>query len=257
MDFLFSPCSDRQTAIMLQRQGVAKQADNLAQAHSSDHAELKIAKRRRPGDSQREQKEQTRKKLLEAAQVVFKHHSYSETAVEMVADQAGVSRTTFYRHFDGKLPLALALFDDIAPRIKNTWSQLFQIRNPTPTQVGEWLTQLIKESSLNQVLVSVFIQIDATEPDAQANKYRYYDDIWNLSGLGKGFDEIHREEIRAKFILTMLQIDQFLYLVCMRGYPNGDEILRNAMAEIIHNFLVEARTPGKAKRKQLAGDVPT
>lgn len=218
----------------------------MTQADSSDYAELKIAKRRRPGDSQREQKEQTRKKLLEAAQVVFKHHAYSDTAVEMVADQAGVSRTTFYRHFDGKLPLALALFDDIAPRIKNAWSLLFQMPEPTPAQVDDWLTQLIKESSINQVLVSVFVQIDATEPDAQANKYRYYDDIWNLSGLGKGFDEIHWEDIRAKFLLTMLQIDQFLYLVCVRGSPNRDERLRRAMAEIIHNFLVEARAAGRA-----------
>lgn len=227
----------------MQRQSVAQIIGGLAGSIGIENAELKVAKRRRPGDSQREQKELTRRKLLEAAQVVFRHHSYSETAVEMVADQAGVSRTTFYRHFDGKLPLALALFDDVAPRIKNAWGQLFRISEPTTEQVQNWLAQLIKESAMNQVLVSVFVQIEATEPDAQANKYRYYDDIWNLSGLGDKIDKLDYEALRAKFLLIMLQIDQFLYLVCVRGSPTGDDSLRSAMAEIIRNFLIEASKP--------------
>jgi AcrR family transcriptional regulator len=233
----------------LQGPGVTERAERLVQTGASDGAELKILQRRRPGDSQRKQKELTRKKLLEAAQVVFRHHAYADTAVEMVADQAGVSRTTFYRHFDGKLSLALALFADIAPHLKNEWQRLFKIQTPTVSVLRAWLRQLIKKSSMNQVLVSVFVQIEATEPDAQLNKYNYYDEVWKLSGFDDQIEPSYQSEMDAKFLLMMLQIDQFLYLLCSRPSPVSEDDLLTAMADIIRNFLMDVRSKSKGAKQ--------
>jgi AcrR family transcriptional regulator len=45
-------------------------------------------------------------------------YGYSETSVEMVLDQAGVSRSEFERHYTGKEDCALQTFDDYAKRFK-------------------------------------------------------------------------------------------------------------------------------------------
>lgn len=52
-----------------------------------------------------------RKQLLAAAQQVFVARGYHATAMDEIAEQAGVSKPVLYQHFPGKLELYLALLD--------------------------------------------------------------------------------------------------------------------------------------------------
>lgn len=44
----------------------------------------------------------TRQAVLEAAHRLFDQHGYDATTVEMIADDAGVARRTFFRYFESK-----------------------------------------------------------------------------------------------------------------------------------------------------------
>src|ERR1700733_8411612 len=55
----------------------------------------------------RQQKEDSRRRLVEAAERVFDRAGYIATSVDDIAQEAGVSRQTFYRHYDGKLAIAM------------------------------------------------------------------------------------------------------------------------------------------------------
>ena len=55
-----------------------------------------------------------RKQLLGAAQEVFVAQGYHSTAMDDIAERAGVSKPVLYQHFPGKLELYLALLDQHA-----------------------------------------------------------------------------------------------------------------------------------------------
>src|SRR4051812_23338610 len=52
-----------------------------------------------------------RRRLNEAAAAVFARVGYAEATAEAIAREAGMSKATFYEHFDNKEDCILALFD--------------------------------------------------------------------------------------------------------------------------------------------------
>ena len=54
------------------------------------------------GDKRRIRSERTREKLLDAAMHCYREYGVSNTAMEDVAQQAGVGRATLYRHFNNQ-----------------------------------------------------------------------------------------------------------------------------------------------------------
>lgn len=55
--------------------------------------------------------EQTRQKILEAAEVLFAEHGIARTTLEQIARTAGVTRGAFYWHFKDKMDVLSALYD--------------------------------------------------------------------------------------------------------------------------------------------------
>src|SRR6187431_1194177 len=53
-----------------------------------------------------------RTRLLEAAAAVFARAGYADASAEAIAREAGMSKATFYEHFDNKEECILALHDD-------------------------------------------------------------------------------------------------------------------------------------------------
>ena len=60
----------------------------------------------------KEEAEETRKSVLDAALRVFSRKGYAATALEEIAKEAGVTRGAIYHHFANKEQLYLALADD-------------------------------------------------------------------------------------------------------------------------------------------------
>jgi AcrR family transcriptional regulator len=66
----------------------------------------------------------TRRRLLEAATVVFHEKGYFETRVEDIAQVAGTSRATMYHYFADKEELALELLADAAAPLAQSLCRL-------------------------------------------------------------------------------------------------------------------------------------
>lgn len=64
----------------------------------------------------KEQAEQTRQTLLEAALSIFSQKGYATTTLEDVAQEAGVTRGAIYWHFGSKAELYAALLDTYSAR---------------------------------------------------------------------------------------------------------------------------------------------
>ena len=62
---------------------------------------------------QRERRDDTRRKILEAAQQFLRSRPYRELSVETLMADTGLTRTSFYRHFDDLTQVVLRLLEDV------------------------------------------------------------------------------------------------------------------------------------------------
>lgn len=195
--------------------------------------------RRRPGEPQREQKEATRRQLLDAARAVFDRYSYSMSTVEMIAEDAGFSRTTFYRHFDSKLPVALALFDSLKPRLQNRWKELLSSARISRDTVRSWMVEYVRTVEENRSLVRVLHQLEAIEADVQPHMLKYHEEILDYMWPASKRPRIENmDETWARSLLLLLQMDQFLYLFTVREWPIDRDHVIDAMSSSLHELLL-------------------
>jgi AcrR family transcriptional regulator len=61
----------------------------------------------------REQRANTRRQILAAADALLRERPYRELSVETAMAQTGLTRTAFYRHFDDVTDLVLRLLEDV------------------------------------------------------------------------------------------------------------------------------------------------
>lgn len=61
----------------------------------------------------REQRENTKREILAAADRLLRERPYRELSVDLVMAQTGLTRTAFYRHFDDVPDLVLRLLEDV------------------------------------------------------------------------------------------------------------------------------------------------
>jgi len=67
--------------------------------------------------------EQTRRRILEAAEHVFAEHGYTESSVSRITERAGVGQGTFYLYFDSKLDVFDELVEDLNHRVRQAMSE--------------------------------------------------------------------------------------------------------------------------------------
>jgi AcrR family transcriptional regulator len=64
----------------------------------------------------------TRRKLLEAAEVVFARNGYANASIARITDAAGIDQGTFYLYFDSKLEIFNELVEDLNHRVRQAMS---------------------------------------------------------------------------------------------------------------------------------------
>jgi AcrR family transcriptional regulator len=78
------------------------------------------------GTRQRLSRTERREQLLDAARTAFVHTGYHATAMDDIAERAGVSKPVLYQHFPSKLDLYLGLLDQQAHTLVDLIEQALQ-----------------------------------------------------------------------------------------------------------------------------------
>lgn len=76
------------------------------------------------GPSRAQQRLETRQRLIEAARRLVAVHGYSGTTVAQIANAAGVTERTFFRHFESKTDLFLSNWRAIAGSMESAMREL-------------------------------------------------------------------------------------------------------------------------------------
>lgn len=101
--------------------------------------------------------EETRRKILSAAERVFYKKGVSGTTLDEIAGEAGVTRGAIYWHFANKTDLFLALYDAVplpqedmvARDIETEASDTLAI---VEAAIGDWLDMLAKDEQRQRIL---------------------------------------------------------------------------------------------------------
>lgn len=67
--------------------------------------------------SRRVSSAEARDRIVEATARLLRERPYRELSVDLVMGEAGLSRTVFYRHFDGMAAVVLSLLDEIGDEL--------------------------------------------------------------------------------------------------------------------------------------------
>ncbi|KAB2815084.1 TetR/AcrR family transcriptional regulator [Phaeocystidibacter marisrubri] len=66
-------------------------------------------------------KAQSRKAILDAAFPLFSKHGFDKTSMATIAKEAGVSKGLIYHHFDNKVDVLIAVFDNLMEQSSEVW----------------------------------------------------------------------------------------------------------------------------------------
>lgn len=167
----------------------------------------------------KEDAEQTRQDLLDAALTIFSQKGYTATRLEDIAKAAGVTRGAIYHHFGSKSDLFLALLEE-ATAVGN--SAIDQAVSEGGTFVEVLSRILVYTFNLleDDRRFSEVVALQLTTPDVEALDQRRYDEAQELVQSISGFFRviIEQGELRPG-------LDPEIAARAFLGYQNGLAIL--------------------------------
>jgi len=192
---------------------------------------------------QQEQKQETRGRLLRAAEEVFARRSYAATSVEEIILAAGASRASFYRHFDSKWNIASALCGEVMPEAWQLWHELASLDNPSETVLKDWLRRRLALYHRHRAMFLMMREAVALEPAGAAAVTRTHEEVIHV--LAAGIPAFRRALARTaagqlahiRACLLLMQLDEFTYTLAVRGWEVNNEIAIDVMSGQIKGFI--------------------
>lgn len=187
-----------------------------------------------------EQRQLTRRKLKEAARQVFVNGNYANSSIDFIAREAGVSRATFYLHYQSKVAILNELVEDDGRRQEALFSKLAAVSDPTHEDFVRWLDSY-KRATLRERHVVSFWQLAVglhpeLAPLFSALRDRKIDILaaahpafrWRDAKPEAG----ERQRIRAHLLLV--QIEQLFFSLVVSAWPldqdRSIEVIADEMA---------------------------
>ncbi|POA99738.1 TetR family transcriptional regulator [Chromobacterium sinusclupearum] len=111
----------------------------------------------------REEAEQTRQQLLDAAERLFSERGVSRTTLADIAAAAGLTRGAVYWHFQNKLDLYRAMLDRVAPSFDDMREQLLLSAGSDPARAlwehsHRLLTLIEQNPQVRRILLILFLR---------------------------------------------------------------------------------------------------
>ncbi len=192
------------------------------------------------GELARAQKEASRRRLIAAAETMFREAGYLTPSVDDIARAAGVTRQTFYRHFESKLAIAIEYFALRREEALTIWAALTEDAAHDTEATQAWLLDLLAFHRSRARDVRALFEISIFEPAFMAHASGLVPQIIaDLAGRIPAFaaarsDDPAAARLRAEAWLLVYQIiDQ-----CANTAMGFSEIEDHLLAAILTDSMV-------------------
>jgi len=170
----------------------------------------------------KEEAEITRQQILKAALRVFSSKGYSDTRLEDVAREAGVTRGAIYWHFDNKEDLYLQFTEQLFEKYQRQVHQSLAIDGSPLTKIRNLLRDLFimleeDEEFRANYTVSLFRTTMTDKMHDQLNRFVAF-----MGKLGQTLGNLIQEGIEAGEIDP--KTNPFVAAVALVSYINGVEV---------------------------------
>lgn len=122
-------------------------------SRSSDTAAEAEVPRRRPGRPPQSEGAETRRHILEVATRCFRQTGYDGTSLQVIAEEAGLTRTALYNYFDSRAALVRAvLFESAVESARTGPGQHWWERSTDAGRSGRERVRLLLRASVEDAL---------------------------------------------------------------------------------------------------------
>ncbi|MCR8492665.1 TetR/AcrR family transcriptional regulator [Brucella anthropi] len=197
------------------------------------------AARRGRNSLQEAQSRRTHSRLIESAIKEFAERGYSDTNIEHVLKRAGVSRASFYAHFDGKLSLVCAICENLMPAWRPLFENLLTLTDTSIPSLERWAERYIQYHREYQVVSGLLYRIWNVEARLQELMEQHTEGT--IDALGERYPAFAAarvdgdQRLRAKLLLW--QIDEISFWVVQGRVADPAGSAARIIAEHIHTFL--------------------
>ena len=101
--------------------------------------------------------------LRESAELLVREKGYVAVSVDDIARGAGVTRRTFYKHFEGKLEIAMDIFVRQMEKSRRIWGSIAAADHGDPDEIHAWIERLIDYYEGNPI-TRMMLEIGVFEP---------------------------------------------------------------------------------------------
>jgi AcrR family transcriptional regulator len=192
---------------------------------------------------QEEKRKRTRAAILSAAAKVLSVTPFIFVSIDEIIKAASTSRATFYSHFQTKLGIAFALYEDITPDWIELWDLLTAIAPTDTAGLTDWLRRMADLYISHGYVSMLTLQLDAVEPEfharLNADRELLIDRLATRSPAfavtsGKSSVAI---KTRVKARLLMARIDYVSAQIAVRGDLLDVDVALQVVAEELSEFL--------------------
>jgi AcrR family transcriptional regulator len=181
-----------------------------------------------------EQKQLTRRRLIDGAVSVFEAKGYADATVEEIVAAAGVSRATFYLHFASKLELAEAWFETLRPELEERYRRLDAVlETGSADELRGWMHESVRWSRRHSSYANVLQQIFATEHSDPRFADVEFPYVEHMPAYRARWPESRRTEAALRIWMMFM-----LYLQVLQLW-GPDRLMRQADMELVVDTLTD------------------
>jgi AcrR family transcriptional regulator len=188
-----------------------------------------------------EQIEDSRQRILAAAERAFTRNSYNATPVDMIISIAGVSRATFYKYFTSKFDVAKGLITSFMPKLDALFDTL--PAQPTTAEAREFVYRLLRLYEDNRQSTCLFGEVGGSEPGFFPEMLAFHENL--LRRLGDRIPAFRksvsgRPEDSERHVIAHLQIHHlfgFASSVVSKGWQTDVDAGATYLAAQLANFI--------------------
>lgn len=167
-----------------------------------------------------QQKQQTRRSLLESAKQLFVQHGYAAVTIDDIAAQVGCSRATFYLHFAGKTDVLQKISaETMQQRAVTVYADLDAVLESDSREAFTgWIRRALAWFEANQAILPAWDEAVALEPEFKIVARRAIDDL--LAAMPRYLERWGAErhdEAHLRIELLVSQLERFFTRWAVQG----------------------------------------
>lgn len=178
----------------------------------------------------KQQRSFTRQRFIQAGLEVFSRVGFNEATIDMITDEAGANRSTFYLHFKDKIELVLASHEVMDPMGESIMRPLNSQKTLTLKEFRQWLEDYAVNWEEHHHLYGALTQAQFSSPEVTQNNYALlasYLDKYQVRFRGKAL-----KQAKLKIELFFMQINTFFYAVICQTEKKPSTLELDTLAEL-------------------------